>query len=100
MNTHAHDLPDGKWPFADPENVAAICCSHVLEGHPILRVTHDDDDGAWQLLCGQPHEGSEARVVCLGCMVAREPSLASLADLPLGWCADRDDAGTPWQHHP
>jgi hypothetical protein len=94
---HSHDTTQ-PWPFEDPENVASIACSHVLAGAPILRVTHDDDDGCWQILCGQEtsHETSEARVVCLACMVARDSMLRELPDLPLGWCADRDGAGLPW----
>jgi hypothetical protein len=92
---HAHDLEH--WPFADPENVAAICCVHVLERtRPILYVTHDEDDGGWQLLCGSSHEPSEGRVVCLGCVVQHDKSLLGLSDLPLGWCADRPAADQPW----
>ncbi|MEN9844554.1 MAG: hypothetical protein RLZZ612_2383 [Pseudomonadota bacterium] len=96
MTEHSHNLRAGKWPFADQENVAAICCKHVLEGHPVLRVTHDEDDGAWQILCGGPHIDDDAKVVCLGCMVKRDESLIELADLPLGWCADRIDVDSQW----
>lgn len=46
MRNHLHDLGGQEWPFADPQNVAAICCAHVLEGMPVLRVTHDEDDGS------------------------------------------------------
>jgi len=95
MPTHSHDLPE--WPFEDAQNTACFTCSHVLEeGYPILRVTHDEDDGAWQFLCGQSHELEQARVVCLGCMVVDERQLLPLADLPLGWCAERSDAGSSW----
>jgi hypothetical protein len=94
---HSHD-PNQPWLFADPENAASIACSHVLEGAPVLRVTHDDDDGGWQFLCGQtePHETNEGRVVCLGCMVARDALLRQLSTLPLGWCADREGIDAPW----
>jgi hypothetical protein len=93
--THSHDL--SSWPFADPESVAAICCVHILDNvRPILRVTHDEDDGGWQVLCGFEHDGSEARVVCLGCIIERDPSLMELADLPLGWGAARQSTSEPW----
>jgi len=36
-------------------------------------------------------------VVCLGCMVSKDPSLKYLADLPLGWKAWRESAMAPWQ---
>jgi hypothetical protein len=68
-----------------------------VEGsRPVLHVTHDEDDGGWQFLCGDVHELEDARVVCLGCMASADRSLAELADLPLGWCADRETAGSPW----
>ena len=93
MHTHLHS---GPWPFSDPENVATITCVHVLDGSPILRVSHDEDDGVWQLLCGRPHETTDARVVCLGCMLVRDDTLREVASLPLGWSADREMVGLPW----
>ena len=55
----------GRFPFADSPDTAVITCHHVLEGSPILRVTHDADDGMWQFLCGHVHETDEARVISL-----------------------------------
>jgi hypothetical protein len=96
MTTHSHDI-GCQWPFEDAENTACFTCSHVLEEqHSILRVAHDEDDGAWQFLCGQSHELEQARVVCLGCMIVSDRELASLADLPLGWCAERTCVGSAW----
>lgn len=80
--------------------MAAITCRHILEGKPILCVTHDEDDGCWQLLCGQSHVTSDAKVVCLGCMVTRDASLARLADLPLGWRAEREGISSEWTREP
>jgi hypothetical protein len=95
MSAHSHNL--SHWSFDDAENTACFSCSHVLqEGYPILRVTHDEDDGAWQFLCGQSHDVEQARIVCLGCMVVRDEELAALADLPLGWCAERANVGSSW----
>ena len=100
MNMHDHGFGDQEWPFVDPQNFAAICCRLVLEGHPILRVSHDEDDGCWQFLCGGSHVSADAKVVCLGCMVKREPALLQLADLPLGWGADRPDNESAWERSP
>ena len=33
------------FPFDDQQNTACIVCCHILEGHPILYVSHDEDDG-------------------------------------------------------
>ncbi len=93
---HQHGFKPSEWGFADPQNTATICCRHVFDGAAILLVTHDEDDGAWQLLCGGSHTGEDAVVACLGCMVKREPKLMELGDLPLGWCADRESVKKPW----
>ena len=43
-----------KFPFYDAPNTATITCCHILEnGEPILYVSHDEDDGMWQFLCGK-----------------------------------------------
>lgn len=97
MSKHVHNLGGLEWPFTDPQDVAAICCIHVLQDRPVLRVTHDEDDGGWQILCGGTHTDSDAKLVCLGCMVQREPALLQLSQLPLGWCANRESPASPWQ---
>jgi hypothetical protein len=92
-------VPD--WPFEDPPNTAAITTRLVLDdGAPILLVTHDLEDGGWQFLCGTTDDTAEARVVGLGRICARDPSLRELADLPEGWRAWRADASAPWQRGP
>jgi hypothetical protein len=96
--SHAAHGRDKPWPFPGPENQMVFCCVHVLEGsRPILRVTHDEHDESWQILCGHPHDGEDARVVCLGCMLARDETLREVANLPLDWCADRASMEGPWE---
>ena len=63
---------------------------------PILAVYHDADDGAWQFIGGQ-WEQADIILVCLEHAVARDASVASLADLPLGWGARREHADAPWE---
>ena len=88
------------WPFADPPNTASITTRQVLDGAPILLVTHGAEDGAWQFLCGTTDDPADARVVGLGQMCKRDATLAELADLPEGWRASRVSAGLPWQRGP
>jgi len=99
--THRHREANGKTlhAFPGPENQVSYTCAHVLEGGlPILRVSHDEDDGAWQFLCGGLHpDAAEGRIVCLGCMVERDSSLQEVADLPLGWGADRGSVDARWE---
>ena len=56
------------WPFADTPNTASITTRQVLEGAPVLLVTHDADDGSWQFLCGTTDDPADARIVGLGQM--------------------------------
>jgi hypothetical protein len=90
-----------KWPFEDPRNTAAITTRQVLEtGAAVLRVTHDADDGSWQFLCGTTDDPADGRIIGLGRMCDRDPSLRELADLPEGWRAWRERPGAAWQRAP
>jgi hypothetical protein len=88
------------WPFADAPNTASITTRQVLEGAPILLVTHDADDGGWQFLCGTTDDPADARIVGLGQMYKRDATLGELADLPEGGRASRPAAGQPWHRGP
>jgi hypothetical protein len=83
------------YPFPDPPNVACFTTKHVQSGAPILRVTHDSE-GAWQFLTGGSVKTGDALLVSLEAMVARDPSLAELGNLPPGHTATRADASAPW----
>lgn len=85
------------WPFDDPPNTVTITTRQVIEqGLPILLVTHDADDGCWQMLCGTTNDTEDARVVGLGEMYEQDPSVGQLADLPLGWRAWCPNKEAPW----
>jgi len=87
-----------QWPFADPKNLAVITVRPIVEGgHPVLRVSHDGDDGCWQFLEWDTPDEKDAMVVSLYGMVVRDPSLKALADLPRGWRALRRSPTEPWQ---
>jgi hypothetical protein len=90
--------PDGAWAFADPPDVAVLTCWRILRGEEWIHyVAHDEDDGAWRF---QPHlfaPESEAAVVALRTIVALDPSVSVLSDLPKGWCAWREAKGAPWR---
>jgi hypothetical protein len=88
------------WPFEDPPNMAVITTVKVLEGYPVLLVTHDEDDGGWQFLCGTTNDSDDGRVVGLREMVRKDVSLKELADLPLGWRAWRSSTADPWRREP
>lgn len=88
---------DEKWPFEDPPNVGVFTQRTILEeGHPILLVVHDEEDGGWQFLDGGPVRMDSALLVLLKNILRHDPSLAGLADLPPGWQARRTGPGAPW----
>jgi hypothetical protein len=87
------------WPFADPKNVAVFTTIQVLRrGQPILHVSHDDEDGAWQFHTGaQQVSARDAMIVSLKEIVEHDPTIRELADLPCGWHAERDGVGDSWR---
>ncbi|HYF64692.1 MAG TPA: hypothetical protein VD886_17840 [Herpetosiphonaceae bacterium] len=86
------------WPFDDPPNVATLTLRRIVQGDaPIRFVTHDDDDGMWQFLDGEEVSEDEAILVGLAEIVAHDPTVAQLADLPLGWYAVRDSVQDQWE---
>lgn len=90
-----------KWPFIDGRNAAVFTTRDIVEeGKPILLVTHDQDDGAWQFYTRKTVPASEGKVVALDEIIFRDPSIVRLADLPLGWSAIRDTITSPWKRQP
>jgi hypothetical protein len=88
-------FPD--WKFPDPPHTGVYLSKAVQAGtEPIIFVSHDADDRAWQFL-GNTMSDSGGVLVCLHHPIDEDPSLAELADLPLGWFAERDAPGDPWQ---
>lgn len=79
-------------------NLKTYVCTHVFDGtKPVLLVVHDKD-GDWSFVCGEPHENSaEAyRVVGVGHLTFRDPTLNECADLPAGFEAERSAVGRQW----
>jgi hypothetical protein len=73
-------------------------CVHVFVGAlPVLLVAHESD-GAWSFVCGGVHPDSPEsyRVVGVGHLLGRDPSLHDCADLPEGFEAERAAVGEPW----
>lgn len=86
------------WPFIEPKDRASFSCKRLLRGEGSLcRVTHDYPDGDWQVLDDCDHTQSQlASLVGLGELVDKFPELLQLADLPLGWGAERDAETGVW----
>jgi hypothetical protein len=88
-----------EWPFEDAPNVATITVRQIMiERHPILLASRDDD--GWQFLTGGEFQVADALVVGLKNVVAIDPTLLKLVDLPLGWEAWRESPAHPWNRRP
>jgi hypothetical protein len=86
-----------KFPFYDAPNTATITCCHILEnGEPILYVSHDEDDGMWQFLCGKAHETDEVKLVSLKSVFDLDNSVGILKDMPCGYYAERKAQDDEW----
>jgi hypothetical protein len=84
------------WEFPDPPHTGVILSKSVNEGaEPITYVSHDTEDGAWQFL-GDSMSDSGGVLVCFHHPIDKDSSLKELADLPVGWYAERDSPGQPW----
>jgi hypothetical protein len=86
--------------FNNDPAMGVLATVPVLAGAPILMVTHDADDGGWQVLCGTTNEPSEGRIVHLAEIVEMDATVTEVADLPLGWVAFRRAIGTAWTRKP
>jgi hypothetical protein len=85
------------WPFDQPRNCATLTMRQVLDGsEPILLVSHDADDHAWQFIGSSDPSVEDGRVVCLKEMVELDPTVLEVADLPPGWQAIRERVGGVW----
>lgn len=84
------------WKFPDPPHTRVYLSKTVQNGaEPVTYVSHDADDGAWQFL-GDSMTDSGGVLSCFHHPIDNDPSLAELADLPLGWYAERSKPGEPW----
>ncbi len=73
--------------FQEADNTAVFTTKYVIrDKNPITYVTHEEEDGAWQFFSSDEFENFEevAMIVGLGEIVAADPSLLELADMP-GW---------------
>lgn len=85
------------WIFDQAPNVAALTTRQVIENRlPIRSVVHYSDDHSWAFLCGTSNRKEDGRVIGMGEVLSLDPTVATIADLPPGWCACREAIGAPW----
>ena len=87
----------------DPlENVAAIVCSEVANGAPILYAHRsealEDADSGWQFLCGAGDEDARlGQVWAIHEVVERDGSIAEFRGLPVGTVLTRSSTDDEWE---
>ena len=86
--------------FNEDPQLGVLTTAAVLAGAPIVIVSHDADDGGWQFLCGTTTDPDDGRLVHLHEIVAIDPTMVEVADLPLGWIAFRGYVGGNWTREP
>jgi hypothetical protein len=75
--------------------VAVFVTVEVINGiSPVLLVTRDHADGAWQFLPAEPL--GEPKIISLQQMARLDPTVCELCDLPPGWRARRESQKSPW----
>lgn len=85
------------WKFPDPPHTRVFLSDAVHKGtEPVTYVSHDAEDGAWQFLGDSMIDGGGPVISCFHHPIDHDPSLTELADLPLGWYAERAKVGEPW----
>lgn len=89
------------WPFDNDPGSFAYTLLAIVEGElPIRLVYHDPDDESWHFLHdGGPISDTDGIAAELAEVVNLDSSLYELADLPVGWCAWRPTASSPWQRY-
>ena len=90
------------WLFGDAPSTPVVTTRQVTERQlPILYVSHEqDEDGlpTWHFLClTVPFAMEDAQLVRLDTIVELDPSITTLAELPLGYCALRTAPGAEWR---
>ena len=101
MTTVQMPLPD---PFPIPLDEAVVTSTYVTHDRmPILYVSHDEDEdaecgGMWQFHCGNgDYDMEKIQLVSLRTILSLDPSVASLATLPINRGARRDHVGDTWR---
>ena len=59
-------------------------------------VSHDEDDGMWQFLCGSNHNIEDASIVSLFEVYNIDYSICLLKDMPRGYYAIRENVESDW----
>ena len=97
---HQESFEASQWPYQQPPDTASFTTRPVVERDRPVLVVSRDKEGEWQFLCGTTTKSSDCVVVSLGCAYEKDQTLAQVADLRVGWQAQRKFIGGPWERYP
>jgi hypothetical protein len=84
------------WKFAEGPHTTVYISKNVHAGLEPVTFVYRDPEGDWQFT-GDTGIESGGVAVCFHHPIDSDPSLKELADLPVGWCAERDEPGAAWE---
>jgi hypothetical protein len=89
------------WKFSNPPHTGVFTTKSIMnDEEPIVYVSHDTEDGAWQFHGPSESTRESISYVCFHHIVDKDPSINELHDLPTGWCAWRERLSDPWVREP
>lgn len=98
MEPHLHNTLPVDWPFDSPPQRSCVTERAIVDGgKPVLMVTRDLADGAWNFLTGDTALDADTVAAPLQHMLTLDPGLRQLADLAPGWMAWRVSHGAAWE---
>ncbi len=84
------------WPFPDPPHTRVFLSQAVHSAaEPVTYVSHDTN-GDWQFHGDSMSGGNPPVISCFHHPIDADPTLKELADLPIGWYAERASPAEPW----
>ncbi len=87
-----------KWPFADAHSRWVFTTRQVVTGaEPIRFAGRFRENGEWQFVCNTTEDEADLVMATLGWALDHDPSLAKVAKLKPGECAERPNAKTAWK---
>lgn len=89
---------DPKWPFDDAHSRFVFVTQQVATGkEPIRFAGRFRGTGEWQFVCNTTSDPQDLLIATLGWALDHDPSLAKIADLSPGECAERKTTNKPWK---
>jgi hypothetical protein len=75
----------------------AISLRHIATGEGYVRCKRNNNELA--ITCGTTNNSEDLMLVGMGEVVDLNDTLFEIADLPPGWCADRQSEGGGWNRY-